>query len=77
MFASFRNVESNMCFLLLGCNSSGEFCRAISFTYDIQIAVTSMQDARDVVELTILRDSRETPPLYVATSDFTVWSFNF
>ncbi|EJD76579.1 leucine-rich repeat-containing protein 1 [Loa loa] len=37
-----------------------------------QVAVTSMQDARDVVELTILRDSHETPSSYVAASSFTI-----
>lgn len=39
-----------------------------------QVAVTSMQDALDVVELTILRDSRETPPPSVATSCFATSS---
>lgn len=44
--------------------------------FDIQVAVTSMQDARDVVELTILRDSRETPPSHIASSGYNV-SFDF
>uniref|UniRef100_A0A8R1XYG7 PDZ domain-containing protein n=1 Tax=Onchocerca volvulus TaxID=6282 RepID=A0A8R1XYG7_ONCVO len=35
------------------------------------VAVTSMQDARDVVELTILRDSRETPSSYITCSGYT------
>uniref|UniRef100_A0AAF5PL35 PDZ domain-containing protein n=1 Tax=Wuchereria bancrofti TaxID=6293 RepID=A0AAF5PL35_WUCBA len=37
-----------------------------------QASVTSMQDARDVVELTILRDSRETPSSCIAASGYTI-----
>lgn len=36
-----------------------------------------MQDARDVVELTILRDSHETPSSYIASGGYTVRSFDF
>lgn len=43
----------------------------------MQVAVTSMQDARDVVELTILRDSCEIPSPYIASSSYTVRIFDF
>ncbi|MCP9263109.1 Leucine-rich repeat-containing protein 1 [Dirofilaria immitis] len=37
-----------------------------------QVAVTSMQDARDIVELTVLRDSREIPSSYTAYTGYTI-----
>ncbi|KAM3728313.1 Protein lap1 [Dirofilaria immitis] len=37
-----------------------------------QASVTSMQDARDIVELTVLRDSREIPSSYTAYTGYTI-----
>uniref|UniRef100_A0A0R3RRW7 Protein lap1 n=1 Tax=Elaeophora elaphi TaxID=1147741 RepID=A0A0R3RRW7_9BILA len=44
----------------------------VEFLLFVQVAVTSMQDAQDVVELTILRDSRETPSPYMTSSGYII-----
>ncbi|CAG9540465.1 unnamed protein product [Cercopithifilaria johnstoni] len=50
----------------------GDKLLRVNKTDVVNVAVTSMQDARDVIELTILRDSRETPSSYIASSGYTI-----
>ncbi|OZC05277.1 hypothetical protein X798_07713 [Onchocerca flexuosa] len=49
----------------------GDKLLRVNKTDVVNVAVTSMQDARDVVELTILRDSHEIPSPYTACSGYT------